>query len=137
MRTKLTKIVFAASLVLALAFTFSCSSDDDDGGGKGGGTIVSGLETAAGEVWSNGQVGHIIEKGVWYRAITIGGVWEAKTKVGTVSGNKLKPDTDIVQVVPEYTYTLSGNTLTLIVTIDSGETVSADFNKLTGQTIND
>lgn len=36
MRSKLTKIILAAGLMIALAFTFCCSSDDgEDSGGKG------------------------------------------------------------------------------------------------------
>jgi len=37
MRTKLTKIALTATIVLALAFTLSCSSDDDDNNNNGGG----------------------------------------------------------------------------------------------------
>jgi len=83
MRTQFTKLILAATLGLALAFTFSCSSDDkpDDGGGgnpSGGG--------------NNSGVGSYTEKGnniANYKTKQIGDqLWMAENLDYKVEGSK-------------------------------------------------
>jgi uncharacterized protein (TIGR02145 family) len=63
MRTKLTKIIFAATLVLALAFTLSCSSSDDDSGGSDKGNDIANYRTVVigGQTWMAENLNYNVE----------------------------------------------------------------------------
>jgi len=116
------KVFGVIALVVMIGFSMAaCSnSSNSDGGGGGGGLEGNGV------VWDNtliSGVGYVFKGGTLYAATILGDSWAA-AKYGTYTGTTIDiPDEGT------FTYTISGNTLTL-----TG--LSGSWTKKTGQKIN-
>jgi hypothetical protein len=93
MKSKLAKFALSASIVLAMAFTFSCSSGDDNNGGSSSGSGGGGSSSLVGTTWVGGA-----------------------DQIVFLAGNKVeytKQNKGLSGIIIYGTYTISGNDISI------------------------
>jgi len=128
MKKQLTKFAQAAGIMLAMVFTFSCTSGEykEGDGGGGGGSIIN----ADNEAWIRCKPEKCYDSGLIFRQNEFfnverenGNNWcISSTSKYSISGNQLCVNNKCA------TYSISGNTLTIV----EGENDKPTFNRTSG-----
>jgi len=129
---KITTVFGIVVLTALIGFTFAnCGGGAGSGDGAGGGGTVNPALEGNGVVWDRddqpGDSSFVFKNGDWYRAGLEGGTWVA-VKYGIYNNTTL-----FTSNTPVFTYTVSGNTLTIKL---ANGTPYSSCTKKTGQTVN-